>query len=393
MATRVSCCLATLFSLSLGLAACGDEHDPRAPAGSLTVYLSAPAHGQAAGAGSGVLAGARRALRDAGGRAGDRQVRLVAMSANRPGDPDWDPGTVEGNAKRAADDPRSIAYLGEVDGGASAISLPRTNQAGLLQVSPADGLTSLTRSPPGPQRAGPARYYPAERRTFLRMVPSDLYVARAMVRRARPGSGRRIAVVETADFGQRELGGVLAADLRRAGSPAVAGLALRDSADAVPAILDELAEARPDAVLLAGAPGPVASALLDGLDRRLPRVALVASPQLAGERLPDSFPAVAATAVLPASGQPASGRRLLARLGPGTAPAASYGYDAMKLILGAVDRAGANRRAVVRAALRPRRARGRAGPFRVLAGGEVTRPRLALVSLSDGRAVLRPTAP
>ncbi len=368
---------------------CGETSEPQAPEGSLTVYVSAPAHGAAARAGRGVLAGARRALRDAGGRAGERRIRLVALTANRVGDDDWDPGTVEANAKRAAEDPRSVAYIGEVERGGSAVSLPRTNQADLLQVSPADGLTSLTRPPPGRPRAGPARYYPSERRSFLRLVPSDLEISRTMVGLARGVPGRRIALVETADFAQRELGGVLTAGLRRAGTPPVAGVAMRDAPDAVPGALDELAEARPDVVLVAGEPGPVTTALLRGLTRRLPSARLVGSPELVAERLPAAPDALAATALLPAAAQPQRGRRLLARLGPAVPPQALYGYDAMRLVLDAVASAGTDREAVVRSALRPRRARGLTGSFRVLGGGEVSRSRLAVVSLTDGRVTLR----
>jgi branched-chain amino acid transport system substrate-binding protein len=55
---------------------------------------------------------------------------------------------VAANAKRAADDPTAMAYLGELDYGATAVSLPITNNAGVLQVSPGDGLTSLTERAP-----------------------------------------------------------------------------------------------------------------------------------------------------------------------------------------------------------------------------------------------------
>ena len=140
---------------------------------------------------------------------------------------------MEANAKRAADDPRAIAYLGEVDRGASAVSVPRTNRADLLQVSPLDGLTSLTRRPPGRPRAGPERYYPGERRSFLRLVPPDARIAREMVALARPARGRRIALVDTADFSPRELGAVLDAQLRRRGVVPVDHVLLKDDADGV----------------------------------------------------------------------------------------------------------------------------------------------------------------
>ena len=87
------------------------------------------------------------------------------------------------NAQRAADDPTAMAYLGELDYGATAVSLPITNKAGLLQVSPSDGLTSLTRRPPG----RPAR----RTRALLPDGPAQL-----RPRRARATSTRRERLVD-----------------------------------------------------------------------------------------------------------------------------------------------------------------------------------------------------
>ena len=382
---------ATLAAVTLAAAGCGGEDEAQvAPSGALRVYVSAPAHGPQAATGRAVTAGARLALRDAGGRAGGRRLRLVEMASTEPGDPDWDPGLVEANAKRAAANPSSIAYVGEVDRGGSAVSVPRTNRADLLQVSPLDGLTSLTRSPPG-ARAGPERYYPGERRSFQRLVPPDARMARAMLALVRPGARRRIALVDTADFAPRELGAVLDAAVRRR-RPPVAHTVLKDDPDAVRDAVAELARARPRAVLVSGEPGPVARVLLAELARRLPGVQVIASPALAASAGEGSG-ATAITPVLPAVAQSRAGRRVLRRLEGAGKPEALYGYDAMALVLAAVRRGGGNRRAVIRAALRPAARRGATGSLRVVGGGDVVRDRVALVPLDGGRPRIRPLGP
>jgi len=386
-------CAAALAAAAIVAAGCGeDDEGKKAPSGPLTVYVSVPAHGDQAPAGRAVEAGARLALRDAGGRAGDRTVRLVRLASNRPGDRDWDPGTVEANAKRAADDPRAIAYLGEVDRGASAVSVPRTNRADLLQVSPLDGLTSLTRRPPGRPRAGPERYYPDERRSFLRLVPPDARVAREMVALARPARGRRVALVDTADFSPRELGAVLDAQLRRRGVVPVDHVLLKDDAEGVPDKVRDLAAVRPQVVMVSGEPGPVATALLAQLARQLPRARVVASPALAATAGEGSG-ATAVTPVLPASAQPAGGRSVLRRLGGAGRPEALYGYDAMDAVLAAVRTGGGDRRAVTRAALRPVDRRGVTGRMRQVRSGDVIRGRIALVPLDGGSPRVRPLGP
>ncbi len=65
------------------------------------------------------------------------------------------------------------------------VSLPITNEKGILQVSPGDGLASLTTVPPGKPQAGPARYYPTDARSFLRLAPSDLTLGERLLARAR----------------------------------------------------------------------------------------------------------------------------------------------------------------------------------------------------------------
>src|SRR5204862_2081115 len=148
-----------------------------------------------------------RALADAGGQAGRYRVRLVVLDSARPGGRPWDPGQLSANASRAAHDRSAIAYLGELNYGASAVSIPVTNAAGLLQVSPGDGLASLTRTPPGElQRGGPIRYYPTGRRSFMRLVPDDVLAARALLDVGELAHSRRIAVItDEVNYGE-ELG-------------------------------------------------------------------------------------------------------------------------------------------------------------------------------------------
>lgn len=341
-----------------------------------------PAHGPGAAAGAAALAGARRALKDTGSRAAGKEVRLVALSTTRPEDDGWDPGTVEAGAERAVEDPTAIAYLGELERGASAVSLPVTNRAGLLQVSPTDGLTSLTSAAPGRPRAGPERYYPERRRTFVRLVPADVEVSAAMLSELPGASSGRVAVVHTEGFAERELTGMLAFRLRRAGRPALLVEPLRDSPAAPRALVEELVAKRPGAIALAAAEGTRARALLRELAARLPSVPVVASPPLAARRGQGRLPAraVGITGVLPPDRQPAAARELLRSLGR-REPEALYGYEAMTLLLDAIERAGPDRRRVVAAALRPRRESGITGDYSVLASGAVRGRPLAIVEL------------
>src|SRR5437763_6741479 len=144
-----------LVAAAASLAGCsGSGHkDERVRGNTLTIYESLPLRSASSRKADAVAAGASLALQDAHGMAGSHRVKLVELDSSDPnGGPSWDPASVEANAKRAAADPTTIAYIGELDEGGSAISVPVTNAKDILQVAPLDGLTSLTQVAP----AGPA---------------------------------------------------------------------------------------------------------------------------------------------------------------------------------------------------------------------------------------------
>ena len=60
----------------------------------------------------------------------------VSLDDASPTTGEWNPGVTATNAKTAAEDTTTIAYLGDYNSGASAVSLPLINASGILQVSP-----------------------------------------------------------------------------------------------------------------------------------------------------------------------------------------------------------------------------------------------------------------
>ena len=236
----ISACL-----LVLGLSGClgSEERSSRVKGDTLIVYSSLPATGVSAPAARAVGRGERLALSEAGGRVRGLRVRLVELNAARPGEGPWSPERVDANAERAADDPRAIAYIGELAYGASAVSVPITNEAGVLQVSPADGLTSLTRVPLGQPRAGPERYYPEDERSFVRLVPPDELQAETLLARVRATGARDVAVLYDGEIHSRELGTVLVALALRDGPDPVEAEEYRGRVDEIPDLVRDLARA------------------------------------------------------------------------------------------------------------------------------------------------------
>jgi branched-chain amino acid transport system substrate-binding protein len=299
-----------------------------------TIYSSAPRHGVSAAAAAEVIAGERRALDERGGRVGGLRIRLRRLPATEDRERPWDPALVAENAQRAADDPTAIAYLGELDYGATAVSLPITNDAGLLQVSPGDGLTSLTQRPPGRPRAGPERYYPTDRRSFVRLGPTDLREAERLVELLEAAGADRFAMVFDREIYGRELAAQLVTRAREAGLTPVQSEEYRGRVDDIPDIARSLAEKRPEGLVHLGVAGAATLPMVSAIADQLPGV-----------------PLFAASGMLAARGLALPADPPMEAVGPALAPRRA-GYEAMRLVLDAVAAGGRDRRRVVSAGLR-----------------------------------------
>lgn len=382
--------------LTLALSGClgGEERSSRVKGDTLVVYSSLPASGVSAQAARAVSAGQRLALEDAGRRVRGRRVRLVELDAARAGEGPWSPDRVNANAERAAEDPRAIAYLGELGYGASAVSVPVTNDARLLQVSATETLTSLTQTPIGRPRAGPDRYYPSSRRSFVRLVPNDDLLAETLLERAAAGGARRLVILFDSDIYSRELAGQLAALGRRDGPRTVGIEEYRGRVEEIPDVVRHVGEARPDVLLYAGITGPGTDRLVAEIARRLPAVALYATSGLLererGAALAAAPPrAWAMGPIAPVSRLAGSARRLskrLSALGPDASrPEALYGYEAMKVVLDAIRAGGPDRERVRRAGTRTRARRSALGRYVLRGTGDIEGGRFGLWALRGGR--------
>ena len=350
---RLAVALAAAGGIAAALAGCGGAsaadqgaiHGARA-----TIYVSVPLEGPQRPVALDVLRGERLALRAAGGRAAGRSVRLATLDAATLGAGGWDPGQISLNARRAAADPSALAYLGELDVGASAISIPLLNEKGLLQVSPLDTAKALT-LPSAAVAGSPERYYPNQQRfgrTFARVVPSDAVQAGALLSWMQAEGVRRLALMTDEDPIQQAL-----ADAVQAGARAH-GIAVVDAEDVDPAasgyadVVAGVRAHRPDGALYAGGLLQGGAARLwrelAAADRRL--VLYVPGAMVQQEFLASIGAAAAATRatrpVLSLRAYPPAARRVARRFarayGEAPGPEALYGYEAMAAVLAAIDR-------------------------------------------------------
>jgi branched-chain amino acid transport system substrate-binding protein len=176
------------LTLALALAGCGDDSDGGEGAASeqgsadpLTIYSSLPLQGAARVQNEALVRGAKLALEHAGGKAGKFPIKYVSLDDSTPQAGGWEPNAVSANARKAVGDDSTIGYIGEFNSGATAVSLPILNEAGVPMLSPGNTAVGLTSNDPGASPGEPDKYYPTGKRNYARVLPKDTYQGAALV--------------------------------------------------------------------------------------------------------------------------------------------------------------------------------------------------------------------
>jgi branched-chain amino acid transport system substrate-binding protein len=159
-------------------AGCGSS-DESGGGGTVDIYSSLPLQGASSAQTKPMVNGIKLALEQADNKAGDFDVKYTSLDDSTAAAGQWEPGATAANARKVAADPDAVYYIGEFNSGASEVSIPILNQAGIPQVSPANTYVGLTTDEPGSAPGEPDKYYPTGKRTYLRIVPRDSIQAAA----------------------------------------------------------------------------------------------------------------------------------------------------------------------------------------------------------------------
>ena len=361
--------VALLLLVAAPVAGCGSDEprqdDAVVRGGRMAIYSSQPLSGYQAARARDVVDAQRLALREAQGRAGRWRIVHVPLDNADPRTGLWSPALVAANARRAAQDPRAIAYLGEMDAGASAVAIPILNERGLLAISPLDGVPGLTRRA-GAGQGEPEKYYPTRRRSFARLVPPDDVQAAALVALMQDEGATRLYLTHDDSLYGRSLARNLEQRARLGGVVVVADRGIAPRAADPRAIAADVARSRADAFIYAGQLQPGVGLLYRSVHAADRRARLLAPTALAQPAFISLLGAAqgsmrVVSPVLPPEvrGPEAQSfaRRFRAAYGRAPDPAAAHGYETMAATLQAIRRAGADgnrRRAVGASVLRLR---------------------------------------
>jgi branched-chain amino acid transport system substrate-binding protein len=175
--TRLLAVMALLAPAAIGQTACGDDDDDGgagAAAGeTVNVYSSLPLQGAQRLQTTAMVNGIKLALEQHKGKAGKLEVKYTSLDDSTAQAGNWTPEATQANAQKVAQDDSAIAYIGEFNSGASAVSIPVLNEVPVAQISPSNTAVGLTSDEPGADKGEPDKYYPTGERHYLRIVPKD----------------------------------------------------------------------------------------------------------------------------------------------------------------------------------------------------------------------------
>ena len=140
--------------------------------GVIKLVSSLPMQGSSLGQTQTIINGVKMAIEEAGGKVGEFTLEYEPWDDASAQKGSWDSAIESQNAQKAVADPDIMVYLGTYNSGAASVSAPIINRAGMLMVSPANTWPGLTK--PGSWEKGePEIYRPTGKLTYFRVVPAD----------------------------------------------------------------------------------------------------------------------------------------------------------------------------------------------------------------------------
>jgi branched-chain amino acid transport system substrate-binding protein len=360
-------------ALAMGAAACGDDEEGGGggeggggEARTVKVYSSLPLQGASRPQTTAMVNGVKLALEQAGGKAGDITVQYESLDDSTAQAGSWTPEATTSNARKAAQDDATAVYIGEFNSGASAVSIPILNEAGVPQISPANTAVGLTSDEPGAEPGEPDKYYPTGQRNYVRIVPKDTIQAAALVTLMKEDGCTNVQLTNDKEV----YGAGLARNIEIAAEEQqlqlVSNEAIDKNAPNYRSLAQKAKAAGADCFVYSGITANNAVQLYKDFAAALPDAQLYGPDGVAESGFADpkegGIPANVASkvkvsvATLSPDEYPPEGQEFFSQFEekygePNPDPYAIYGYEAMNLALDAIERSGSGEKQDIIAAL------------------------------------------
>jgi branched-chain amino acid transport system substrate-binding protein len=325
------------------------------------IYSSLPLQGASSAQTGPLVNGMKLALSQAGNKAGKYTVKYTSLDDSTPAAGKWDPGQTAANARKVAGDPKAAYYIGEFNSGASEISIPILNQAGVPMVSPANTYVGLTTSLPGSAPGEPQKYYPTGKRNYLRIVPIDSIQAAADLIAMKQAGCTKVAVANDKEAYGQGLATLIGLEKKFYGVTIVSDTGIDPTAPNFRSYASTIKGQGADCFMFAGIVSNGAVQLTKDVNAALPTAKIFGddgdctdsyTAQKKGGVPASVAPLIECTVATQDLAAYPGGKQFLAaykaKYGPAEPdPYAIYGYEAMKLGLDTIAKSGPAKTAVL----------------------------------------------
>jgi branched-chain amino acid transport system substrate-binding protein len=364
----------------------------------IKIVSSLPRTGSAKQQNDTIVNGIRMALEEVDYRVGDFSIEYYDWDDATAAAGNWTSERETSNAIRAAQDPDIMVYIGTYNSGAAKVAMPILNRAGMLIVSPANTAVELTK----PELTDPrelAGLRPSGRINFCRVVASDDRQARFAAEWARELGIKTVAVLDDNEVYGKGVATLFAQYCGELGIEVVYRDGIDVKSQEFRSLMTKIKGFDPDLVYFGGTTQSKGGQLVKdmvaaGVDAKFMApdgcFEEVFIESAGKENVNDR--AYVTFGGLPPSEQSGRGREFVDRYRDkfGVEPEvyAIYGYEAAKVALEAIRRAGKkDRQAILDACLAITDFEGALGRWSFDANGDITNAQLSGSIVRDGKFV------
>jgi len=399
------CCLFGV--LALGVTACGESDSGggggEAPESGATVnvYSSLPLQGASRPQTTAMVQGIELALEQAGNKAGDFKIKYESLDDSTAQAGTWTPEATSANARKVAQDDSAVGYIGEFNSGASAISLPILNEIPVAQVSPANTAVGLTTDEAGADtEAGePDIYYPGGKRHYVRIVPKDTIQGAALATLMSEDGCQNAYILNDKEVYGAGLARNIEAASEEQGLEVLANEGIDPKAPNFRSLAAKLKSENADCFVFSGITANGAVQLFKDVAAAVPDAKLYGPDGVAESGFADpaegGIPAdvqartKVTVATLSPDEYPPEGREFFSQFEQkyGDAnpdPYAIYGYEAMQLVLDAIERSDGGKQGVIDALFETKGRKSVLGTYDIDENGDTTLTDYGIYSIKGG---------
>jgi branched-chain amino acid transport system substrate-binding protein len=332
--------------------------------GTIKIVSSLPRTGTDKGQTDTMVNGIKMALDEAGGKVGGATVTYEDWDDATAAAGHWDPAQETSNANKAAADKDIMVYIGTFNSGAAKLAIPILGQAGpLVMISPANTYPGLTKPGKG-DKDEPDKYYPTKVRNYTRVVPADDIQGAVAAQWGKDLGAKSVYILDDQDLYGKGIADVFDASAKKIGLNVLGHEGIDPKASDYKALMTKIKNLNPDLIYYGGITADGGPQLVkDKIGAGMPndKVKFMGPDGIQEQAFIDGTGKDAAEGVYATFGgvppDKLTGKALdwankyKAKYGGELASYTIYAYEAMKVALDAIQRAGKKDRKAIRDAL------------------------------------------